>query len=65
MKNGKTEVGIGSTIRINNRPMMIDDVQSGTVIIRDMRTKYIITYGLEAFKRLIRQIGYEFKEENE
>ena len=64
-KNGMEEVWIGSLIRVNGRPMMIDDVQNETVIVRDMRTKNIITYGLKAFKRLIRQIGYEFKEGDE
>ena len=63
MKNGKNEVGVGSLIRVSGRPMMIDDVQSGNIILKDMRTKNIFVHGLENFKRILRQIGYEWAEE--
>ena len=60
MKNGKIEVSVGDQIRINGRPMMIERVQEDNVIIRDIRRQLVITYGLEAFKRTLRGIGYEF-----
>ena len=63
MKNGRQEVRIGSTIRINGYSMVIEDIRNGSVIIKDVKKKKTFIHGLEAFRRILWRCGYELEEE--
>ena len=62
MKNGKQEVWIGSEIRINGYPMVIEGIENSSVIIRDGKKKKTFIYGLDAFRTILWRCGYELEE---
>ena len=62
MKNGRIELKPGGFFTSSGKVYQFEKVENGSVIVRDSKRKKYV-YGLEMFRRILRQIGYELEEE--
>lgn len=53
------EIKKGDTFSIQGTLFTLIDVENGTAILKNVRNNQIMTYGLEALRRIVHQFGYE------
>ena len=53
------KVNKGDTFSLQGTLFTFIDVENGTVILKNVRKNQMITYGLEALRRIVHQFGYE------
>lgn len=61
MINGRQEIKVGQYLSINGKQLLLAKIENDTVVLTGCNKTWI--YGLEGFKRTIRQIGYELVQE--
>ncbi len=62
MKNGRIELKPGEFFTSSGKVYQFEKVENGSAIVRDSKGRKFI-YGLELFRRILMQIGYEMEVE--
>ena len=53
------EIKKGDTFSIQGTLFTLVDIENDTAILKNVRKNQIMTYGLEALRRIVHQFGYE------